>query len=83
MMMMNLNHLTTRGCPGGLIKKRGALLEAIGSESRFFLTIYPRRTYTKVYKNEKKISSNSMFIIFFHFVSYKINKHGVGVVEPI
>ena len=41
------------------------------------------RTCIKAYKKQKKNTLNNIFIIFYCLLSYKIDKEGEVVVEPI
>ena len=69
--------------PGGLVKELRTSLEAIGGTTQFLYLSSPSAAYTKPYKKEKKIQSKLIIVIFFSFVSYKINKQGDVVAKPL
>ena len=71
------------GWSGGLVQELETHLETIGTQAEFFYLFLFIGTCIKAYKKEKKIKSKLMFIIFFCFVSYKINKQGDVVAEPL
>jgi len=71
------------GWSGGLVKELETHLETIGTPTGFFYLFVLLGTYIKAYKKQKKNTLNNLFIIFYCLLSYKIDKYGVVVAEPI
>lgn len=51
--------------------------------NKIFLSFPLLGTCIKVYRNQKKNTSNNDFIMFYFLLSYKIDKQGEVVAEPI
>ena len=45
--------------------------------------IFVKKICIKVYKNQRKNTLNNGFIIFYCLLSYKIDKYGGFIAEPI
>jgi len=71
------------GWSGGLVKEQDTYLETIGTQAEFFYVFLFTGTCIKAYKKQKKNIQNNIFIIFYCLLSYKRNKQGEVVVEPI
>ena len=69
--------------PGGLVIEQDTNLEVIGGPAEFFYLFLPLGTCIKASKKQKKNTPNNIFIIFYCLLSYKIDKYGEVVVEPI
>jgi hypothetical protein len=69
--------------PGGLVREQGSHLEAIGSPTRFFYLFLLLGRCIKAYKKQVKNTLNNIFIIFYCLLSYKIDKYGGFIAEPI
>ena len=71
------------GWSGGLVKELETHLETIGTQAEFFYLSLFIETCIKAYKKQKKNTLNNVFIIFYCLLSYKIDKYGEVVAEPI
>ena len=71
------------GWSGGLVKEQDTYLETIGTQAEFFYLILFIGTCIKAYKKQDKNTQNNIFIIFYCLSSYKIDKNGEVVAEPI
>jgi hypothetical protein len=71
------------GWSGGLVKELETHLETIGTQAEFFYLFLFIGTCIKAYKKQKKNTLNNVFIIFYCLLSYKIDKYGEVVAEPI
>jgi hypothetical protein len=71
------------GWSGGLVKELETQLETIGTQAEFFYLFLFIGTCIKAYKKQKKNTLNNVFIIFYCLLSYKIDKYGEVVAEPI
>jgi hypothetical protein len=69
--------------PGGLVKELDTSLEAIGGSTDFYLIFLLLGTYIKPYKKQRRNTRNNIIVIFFCLLSYKIDKYGEVVAEPI